>query len=90
MILRWSVDALSDRLAIFDYVSERDFDAACSLDRMLEERASGLTSMPRLGRPGLIEGTRELTVHANYRLVYEVSDAAIMVLNVIHARRDWP
>ena len=48
--------------------------------------------MPGLGRPGLVEGTREKPVpRTPYIIVYElVGDEELWVLTIIHARRQYP
>jgi toxin ParE1/3/4 len=38
----------------------------------------------------MLVGTRELSVHPNYRLIYELIGDDVHILNVAHARRDWP
>jgi toxin ParE1/3/4 len=88
--LRWSADAVIDRLAILNFIMVRDDAAARQLDAMFETRAVSLVTFPKLGRPGRIAGTRELTVHRNYRLVYEIGETTIIVLNIVHASRNWP
>ena len=45
---------------------------------------------PQLGRPGRVESTRELVVHRNYILVYDVAGDVVRVLHVLHATRQWP
>lgn len=33
---------------------------------------------------------RELVVHRNYILVYDVTGDEVRILRVLHARRQWP
>ena len=49
-----------------------------------------LEKFPLLGRPGRIDGTRELVVHQHYILVYEIVDNIIILLMVLHTSRQWP
>ena len=43
-----------------------------------------------LGRPGRVDGTRELLVHRNYFMVYDVKDERIRIVRVLHGARRWP
>jgi plasmid stabilization system protein ParE len=42
------------------------------------------------GHEGEVLGTRELTPHRNYRLVYEIIGDTVWILVLIHAARQWP
>ena len=64
--------------------------AALEMDELFLEKGARLRLFPYMGRPGILPGTHELTVHPNYRLVYEVTEDEVQVLNVMHARRNWP
>ena len=90
MKLIWSEDAIQERNDIFDYISADNPVAALTIDELFSERARNLLEFPHIGRPGLSPDTRELTVHPNYRLVYELVGDDVHILNVVHARRDWP
>nr|WP_263458558.1 type II toxin-antitoxin system RelE/ParE family toxin [Brenneria tiliae] len=57
-------------LAIVDYISDDNPDAAQRLKDDIESKAAKLAEHPRLYRPGRVEGTREQVVRANYILVY--------------------
>lgn len=46
--------------------------------------------MPFMFRPGRVAGTREAVVRPNYLIVYRVGNAAVEVLRVLHARRQYP
>ena len=48
-----------------------------------------LPANPYAGRPGRVEGTRELVVHESDIVAYEVTDA-VYILTVRHSARLWP
>ena len=41
-------------------------------------------------RSGRVEGTREALVHPNYLLVYRVGVESVEIINVVHARQQYP
>ena len=90
MKVLWTPEAEQDRAAIWDYLEARDPDAALRMDRLFSEAVAGLEEFPRLGHEGEVPGTRELTPHRSYRLVYEVADEAVWILVLIHTARQWP
>lgn len=69
--LEWLELACADLLAIMDFISDDNPNAAQRLKDDIEEKAEKLTEFPEMGRPGRVEGTRELVVRANYILVYQ-------------------
>jgi toxin ParE1/3/4 len=88
--LVWSDHARDERGDIMIYIAADNPVAAIELDELFMERAINLQRFPYIGRPGILADTRELTVHPNYRLIYEVAEDTVRILNVIHARREWP
>ena len=90
MTVVWTPEALADRRAIHFYVREDNPSAAIAMDELFETAVQRLATMPRMGRPGIIEGTRELIPHENYRIVYEIVDDSVWVLALVHVRRQWP
>lgn len=46
--------------------------------------------MPLAYRPGRVAGTREWVAHPNYIVVYRVGGESIRILNVLHARQEYP
>ena len=89
MKLSWTPEAIADRDAIFDYIEADNPAAAAALDELFSEKAERLTDHPKLGRPGRVEGTRELVVHENYILVYDIVGDLTRILRVLHAARQW-
>ena len=70
----WRSSARAELAEIIRYIANEDPQAA----RRLKER---------LGR---VPGTREVVAHPNYVLVYRVAANCIEVVNVLHARQQYP
>jgi toxin ParE1/3/4 len=50
-----------------------------------------LAGLPRLGRPGRVEGTRELVVpNTPYIVAYAIIEDRVAILSVLHSARRWP
>ena len=90
MKLRWTPEAIHDRDSIYDYIQADNPSAALALDEKFSELAHHLVVHPQIGRPGRVEGTRELVVHQSYILVYDISKDVVRVLRVLHTSRQWP
>jgi addiction module RelE/StbE family toxin len=88
--LFWTLEARQDRRDTREHIAKENPTAALALDAMFTQKARNLLTHPALGRPGRMAGTRELIVHRNYFLVYDVSEQAVRILRVLHARRQWP
>lgn len=88
--LEWREDARADLLAIVDFISDDNPDAAQRLKDDIEAKASKLPEHPRLYRPGRVDGTREMVVRSNYLVVYAENAHAISILRVVHAAQQWP
>jgi toxin ParE1/3/4 len=91
MILEWSVFALADREAIFDYIEADSPRAAVSVDERIQACVENLKRFPEMGRPGRIEGTRELVVSRTpYIAAYRIAGDAVRVLRLLHGAQQWP
>ncbi|MFG1423217.1 type II toxin-antitoxin system RelE/ParE family toxin [Roseixanthobacter liquoris] len=88
--LEWREDARADLLAIIDFISDDNPDAAQRLKDDIEAKAAKLPEHPRLYRPGRVDGTREMVVRSNYVVVYVENAHAISILRVLHAAQQWP
>ena len=75
---------------IIDYIEQRNPIAAQSLYAAIVQSAESLPLMPYLYRPGRVLGTREIVVHPNYIVVYQVGDDVIDIQRVLHSRRQYP
>ena len=90
MKVRWTPEAEAERLEIGEYIALDNPRAAARMDLLLETAVLKLADFPRIGRPGVIVGTRELILHESYRIVYEIRDDGIWITSVVHTARQWP
>ena len=88
--LEWKAPAIADLLAIVDYISDDNPDAALALMDDIQSKVAQLPAHPKRCRPGRVEGTRELVVRPNYIVVYTETASAVTVLRVLHAAQMWP
>jgi addiction module RelE/StbE family toxin len=75
---------------ILDYIEQRNATAAQNLHAAIVQSAENLPLMPYLFRPGRVPGTRELVVHPNYIVVYQVGSDMIDILRILHSRQQYP
>jgi addiction module RelE/StbE family toxin len=91
MRLEWSVFAQADREAIFDYIEADSPQAAVTVDDRIREHVEKLAEFPEMGRPGRVEGTRELVIHRTpYIAAYRIAGNTIRILRVLHGAQMWP
>lgn len=88
--LEWKAPAVADLMAIVDYISDDNLDAALALMEEIQGKVAQLPAHPKRCRPGRVKGTRELVVRPNYIVVYAETAAAVTVLRVLHAAQMWP
>lgn len=88
--LEWRPLAEEDLLGILEFIGEDDPDAALALVHMIQEKVESLKARPKLYRAGRVSGTREMVVHHNYIVVYSIDADVVEILNVKHARQQWP
>ena len=88
--LEWKATAIPDLLAIVDYISDDNPDAAQALKDEIEAKTSRLPDNPHLYRVGRVDGTREMVVRPNYIVIYAENTIAVTVLRVLHSAQQWP
>ena len=91
MKVAWSSEAQQDLLDIFTHIAQSDPFAATRVVDRLEASTDNLAVFPKIGRLGLVRGTRELIVPGlPYILVYLLETDGIEVARVRHAARSLP
>jgi len=89
--LEWSAFAIEDRDAIFDYIEEDSPHAAVLVDDRIRVQVRQLLQFPETGRPGRIEGTRELVIgRTPYIAAYRITGDIVRILRVLHGAQLWP
>ena len=85
MRIRWTPPAARDMQDISDFLTEHQPRYRHSTMRKLYGKIRALTATPFIGRPGRIEGTRELLfAPMPYIAVYRVRDEAIEIWRIWH------
>ncbi|HDS8360680.1 TPA: type II toxin-antitoxin system RelE/ParE family toxin [Serratia liquefaciens] len=90
MKLNWTDPTIADRMAIYDYLASKNPIAAAEIDALISAAASQLSRNPSSGKVGRVSGTREWVIHHFYLLIYEVKNDLLIILAVVHSRRQWP
>lgn len=91
MKICWTVESLEQIELIVAYIAKDNVSAALALADAIFDRVEAILSdNPKAGRPGRVDGTRELVVHASYLVAYRIGEAAVDILTVRHAARLWP
>ena len=88
--LEWKASAVADLMAIVDYISDDNPDAALALMDEIQGKVEQLPAHPKRCRPGRVNGTRELVVRPNYIVIDAETPEVVTVLRVLHAAQMWP
>ena len=89
--LVWTSPARRDLSAQVQYLAGRNPAVARRVRDAIREAVARLIDYPYRGRPGKVEGTRELVIAGYpYIVVYRVREARLEVLRVLHTAQDWP
>lgn len=90
LLVEWRPKARRSLWSILDYLVERNPYAAAELLSTIRKTVEALPQHPYLYRPGRVSGTRETIVHPNYLVIYRVGSRHITIVDVLHARQQYP
>jgi toxin ParE1/3/4 len=90
MVVSWTREATADRQIIFDFIAKSDYRAAIAIDHLFSSAAARLELHPSIGRPGRVDGTRELVVHRHYVVFYDLTGETIRIIRILHTAQQWP
>ena len=89
--VRWLKRALANLDAEAAFIARDNPAAAARVVDAIAKAVELLAQNPALGRPGRVEGTRDLVVPGTpYLVPYRVRGHAVEILRVFHGARKWP
>jgi toxin ParE1/3/4 len=91
MEIRWSPEAVLDFTAIVQYIRQDNSSAALRVARAIYDAVAQLNTFPNRGRPGRINGTRELPLpRLPFVVVYRVRENTVEIVRLLHGAQQWP
>jgi toxin ParE1/3/4 len=91
MPIVWLAAAVQDVLAIRIFVAEQDPQAAQKIAFRIDQAVEQLGTMPNMGRPGRIFGTRERVISGTaFLAIYRIRDGRVEILRILHGRQPLP
>lgn len=73
------------------WIAERNADASRAAEARIRVALRRIGRFPLLGRPGRVEGTRELSVpRTRFVIAYRVRDDVVEVAALVHEAQQWP
>ena len=91
MQIKWLLIALEDLEQAGEYIARYNPDAATKIIKRIWKATRILAEQPGMGRPGRVQGTRELVVTGtSYIVPYRVVENTVQILRVMHTGRKWP
>lgn len=90
-MIYWEHESLNDRDKIFAYLYQFNPEVAEKTDELLEKQVTNLLDHPQLGvqRQG-VRGRRLILPELSLVVAYEISNADIHILRVLHQKQQFP
>jgi toxin ParE1/3/4 len=91
MDIVWREVALDGLEQAHRYIAEHNPAAADRIFEAILAAVGRLADMPNMGRPGRVDGTRELVVVGTpYLVAYTVISDMLHIIAVQHGAQEWP
>jgi toxin ParE1/3/4 len=91
MEVRWSLEAADDLEGIVRYIRRDNPEVARKVATIVIDAVGDLSTFPKRGQTGRIEGTREMVIaHLPWIAVYRVRNDAVEVIRIYHGAQNWP
>ncbi len=89
-MIRWTLEAQADLAGQVAWLHERSPAVAERVAEGVLHAVGRLDAFPCIGRAGRASGTRELaTAPLPYVVVYQVREADVVILRVLHGAQLW-
>lgn len=89
--MRLSPRFLAEMKHQLTWIAERNAAAAQAAESRVRVALRRLGKFPELGKPGRVEGTRELSVvRTRFIIAYRVRDDVVEVAALVHDAQQWP
>jgi plasmid stabilization system protein ParE len=86
--IRWTTEASDQLEAAVKRIQQDNPAAARNVAQAVIDRIEQLAAFPGLGRPGEVNGTRELA-SPPYVVVYRSTEEIVEILHIWHGAQDW-
>ncbi|MGB8535572.1 MAG: type II toxin-antitoxin system RelE/ParE family toxin [Acidobacteriaceae bacterium] len=91
MRIWWTNRASAQLEAAFDFIADDNVPAAEKQLDIIKRAVEQLANFPEMGRPGRVDGTRELVIQSTpYIVAYRVKAQLVRVVALLHGARRWP
>jgi toxin ParE1/3/4 len=91
MQVRWLRKALRSLEQAHDFVAQESPESAIQLVLKIQAAVAQLETYPMMGRPGRVDGTKELVILGTpYLVIYRVKGQRLHILRVLHGSRKYP
>ena len=78
---------LANLLAIVKYIEKDNGERAKSFALEIQAKKNSLAEFPAMGRPGRVNGIRELVIHPNYIIPYRMRRDVVEIIRGQHVAR---
>jgi len=86
--IRWTTEAADQFEAAVKHIQQDNPIAGRNVAQSVIDRIEQLATLPGLGRPGEVKGTRELVIPP-YVVVYRSTEEIVEILHIWHGAQDW-
>ena len=91
MNVRWLKLADKDLDKIENYIMRDNSSAATRVVLRIVKAVEMPAEHPGIGRPGRVEGTKELVIpNMPYIVPYRIKNKTVQILRVLHQAQQWP